>query len=212
MKFLNFLLLGFVLLIGCSCAGAGIKPPKDTNTQTMSLAEFQYGVTVRIYVKCGKDESTGSGVAVGSDRLVTAQHVIDCAETPEITIKTFDTRNTLAVIIRQDAEMDFAVLSVSKEFFKFWAIPAPIILPLDAVVASIGGDYVVFLCKKTGRVFKQDKEFIFHTIWIKRGNSGGPLFYRGQLVGINVRATMDPMREYAALAIPATLWAPLLLE
>jgi S1-C subfamily serine protease len=203
MKLVASLYIG-VLLFLTSCATAPHYVPP--------LAEWQYSTTVRVMVVCPDGSGgIGTGVAIGPNRVLTANHVVNACEGIRIAVIGYDTEIREALLGTFDASADAATLSTGGTPFEHYAKVSRLPLKLDDRVCSVGGDNAVMFMKKCGNVFLLELEghVVYSTIPTVRGNSGGPLFRGNELVGIIVAARTDPNFERVSRASGVPAWAHL---
>jgi S1-C subfamily serine protease len=135
--------------------------------------------------------SDGSGVAISSHQILTANHVIDgCTR---VTIPSYS--NSVATVGARDPATDLAVLSISWEMSEsnivsFRVEPFRIGDPVIVVGYPLHGYMASSLNLTTGNVsamagYKDDPNSYTITAPVQPGNSGGPVLDdNGHLIGI----------------------------
>jgi S1-C subfamily serine protease len=137
----------------------------------------------------------GSGVVVGSNLVLTAKHVADHQNDPcGLTIKTHDGTEYKVNGVINDPNSDAALLTIDGEF----SVPALLVscdIPrVGEDITVIGTPYDVRLqnCLLIGRVVKSgvelddEKNIIMIDAHSGPGCSGGPMLYKGKVIGIVV--------------------------
>jgi len=149
------------------------------------------------------ERGTGSGFIIGSDgRLITNAHVVDGAETVQVTLKDGTTYE--GEVLGTDSFTDVAVIKIEAENLPTvdfgdaenlipgeWAIAIGNPLGLDNTV-TVG--IISALGRSSTQVGVPDKRvrFIQTDAAINPGNSGGPLLNsQGEVIGINTAIRAD---------------------
>ena len=140
--------------------------------------------------------STGSGVVVGEDLILTGAHVVANSTFIQVQ-KSEDPRKAIAEVCSISHDCDLALLKVQeKDFLKGSTPPKIGGLPslrdrVSVVGFPIGGDEVSITEGVVSRVEVQryshsQRELLAVTVdaAINKGNSGGPVFKDGEIVGI----------------------------
>ncbi len=157
--------------------------------------------------------STGSGVLLGPDRVLTGAHVV--ADATFLQVQTvFDPEKTVATVEAVCHDADLALLRVSAPFED--VEPAALgELParrdrVSVVGFPIGGEEVSITEGVVSRLEVQEythsqRHLLAITVdaAINEGNSGGPVFHEGLVVGIAFQGLDDA--ENIGEAVPATL-------
>src|SRR6185437_2608521 len=139
-------------------------------------------------------KATGSGVIVDAAQgyVLTNNHVIDNAETIEVTTK--DNRHFSARLVGRDEDTDIAVLKIDASNLKAVPLGDSDRLQVGDFVVAIGNPFGLGQTVTSGIVsalgrslgIEGYEDFIQTDASINPGNSGGPLVdLRGRLVGIN---------------------------
>jgi Do/DeqQ family serine protease len=139
-------------------------------------------------------QATGSGVIVDAARgyVLTNNHVVDKAETIEVTTK--DNRHFTAKLVGSDEETDIAVLKIDGGALKAVPLGDSDRLQVGDFVVAIGNPFGLGQTVTSGIVsalgrslgIEGYEDFIQTDASINPGNSGGPLVdLKGRLVGIN---------------------------
>ncbi len=195
------LVLFAAFLMSCtSCSGIG------TNLSRSPME--MHNATVRIETTCGEDVSWGSGVIVSRDRVVTANHVVQCTPLPglpifmpptKITIDAGDGVKREAMIDVQigDGAKDIARLLLAESTFgdEFYTPVTIGETPQlgDTVCQTSSVPRWTYRC---GPVQTTDG-YIRVEMRTEHGNSGAGLYNnRGQLVGIIVQLWVCEGNEF----------------
>lgn len=144
--------------------------------------------------KRSQQSSLGSGVILNKNGyIITNHHVI--AEADEIRVALSDGRETLALLVGSDSELDLALLKVNLTDLPTIEFANDMNLRIGDVVLAIGNPFglgqtvTMGIISATGRKnmnLSSVTDFIQTDAAINQGNSGGALVNsRGQLVGIN---------------------------
>lgn len=196
------LLSVFLGLLACAPSAPTVPHP------TFALSDASAS-TLRVVSISGEDLSSGSGVAVAANMVLTNRHVIANALHDGLNFQIYVFDNTAGfprrvnAIIAQDPRLDLAILYVRG----ITSTPATLALAppnqLDAVTAlgfpastdEIFNRLQDSVSATSGQVTAMDQgplgelgpvALVMHTATINPGNSGGPLFNAcGQLSGIN---------------------------
>ena len=169
-------------------------------------AEKQYRATVRIETACSDGAKYyGSGVIVGSHKVLTATHVIQC-EDGYGTYKIMDSAGNIyaaeigheAIITDASSLLAHTPLPNAKPDLQF-TVPGR-----GSEICSVGGDGRTHLLRKCGEIIEKTGKVIPYSDWrvyayatsicIVAGNSGGPVFYNGKVIGLVV-ASRQPWKE-----------------
>jgi S1-C subfamily serine protease len=146
----------------------------------------------------------GSGVLVSADGIViTALHVVDGADTIELTFATGDTAT--GAVVEEQPQKDLAFLQVDR--LPEGATPAVLgdpTLPVGSEAYAVGSPYGLFGSLSAGVISGRDRSFrspdsgvtitglLQFDAAVNPGNSGGPLLDRGgRVIGI-VIALLNP--------------------
>lgn len=212
-----FLMLVAMALPGCSPKPSGPPPP-----QRMFSLEAAAKSTVRIASLSGRADnpslSTGSGVVVAPNFILTNRHVVEEALADGLNFRIYFWDNSagfprpVSAIIETDARLDLALLYVkgaTSTPVTFALAPPTQLEPVTALgfpattdtifdriqesVSATTGQVTAF---NTGPVSELGPiDLILHTATLNPGNSGGPLFNAcGDLVAINTLKG-DPSRS-----------------
>jgi S1-C subfamily serine protease len=195
---------------------AALPPPVVTTPNDVidySVAE-QVGSAVAasvVAVRVGGDggHTVGSGVAIGSDRIMTAAHLLNGAS--EVSVVTTGGDQLAARVVGADAQTDLALLAVSGGDLQLAPMarstPPKIGQPIVAVSADRGGHYSVSIDVVSDRDAMVDTGtgvdvagLLETGLTVQPSMAGGALVDAGgNLVGVLTRAT-DGMPD--GLAIP----------
>jgi S1-C subfamily serine protease len=161
--------------------------------------------------------STGSGVIVGPDRILTGAHVVANATFVQVQ-KQDDPTKVTARVLAISHDCDLALLQVDDRGFTRGIPPARIgTLPrlreaVQVVGYPIGGEEVSITEGVVSRIEVQRYEHSQRHLLavtvdaaINEGNSGGPVFARGRVVGIAFQALPDA--ENIGEMVPAPIIA-----
>ena len=197
-------------LVGGLVVGVFMTQAPDESTTWPTYADVYQDVSpsvVNVAVS-GTDALEGTGFAVGTDKVVTARHLVAGAE--RITIRGLDGVVFDAVVLGADARTDLALLDVPGAQFQ----PARLgrshgVLVGDTVLA-IGNPYglghslaqgIVGGAQRAINSAEGDAAFIQLSIPLNPGNSGGPIVDdRGLVVG--VLAGTHAQGQSIAFAVP----------
>jgi serine protease Do len=141
----------------------------------------------------GQRSGLGSGFIVDpSGYVVTNQHVVDGAQTIEVTFS--DGRTLTGKVVGSDPETDLALIKVEASGLPTLPLGRSSELKVGEPVMAIGNPFgldhtvTVGIISGTGRVIGAGRydDFLQTDAAINPGNSGGPLINtRGQVIGIN---------------------------
>ena len=159
--------------------------------------------------------STGSGVIIGKNRVLTGAHVVANSTFLQVQ-KPSDPDKVVAKILAISHDSDLALLEVEDASFTRGVRPAQIgDLPRlrDQVAVAgypVGGDEVSITEGVVSRIEVQRYEHSQRHLLavtvdaaINEGNSGGPVFHKGKVVGIAFQALPDA--ENIGEMVPAPL-------
>lgn len=190
-----------------------IHPPPYVIPPREGLASF------RVYVACQSDEgryAMGSGVAIASDRILTARHVVDVCQRHQqeilfISVLGADRYLRMAKVERgaADTEVDVVKLIVDPGFLSPAEIHNPI-WPSSGTFCMVAGDHeeLTFI-RRCGQLAFWDAKYVTFDMEAIPGNSGGGVFdSENRLVAI-VRAIAFFGSKKRLVAVPARKWTDL---
>jgi hypothetical protein len=184
------LVLLVALLANVSCAH--YPDPQRESADVSRTLKQQAEASVAIYTECG----SGSGVLVNGNTVITAFHVVNCADWPEtavarlITVRTSDKRSSTAVLKVNDGGRDLASLTLNEPFEGVTPIAVRMAVDNEPICAATSVPERAFRC---GFVKGFDGPRLFGDVLVRSmniwyGNSGSGVYGRdGALVGIAVR-------------------------
>lgn len=159
--------------------------------------------------------STGSGVVIGANRILTGAHVVANATFVQVQ-KQSDPKKFTARVLAISHDCDLALLEVEDKAFTRGIKPAVVgDLPklrdeVQVVGYPIGGEEVSITEGVVSRIEVQRYEHSQRHLLavtvdaaINEGNSGGPVFARGKVVGIAFQALPDA--ENVGEMVPAPI-------
>ena len=143
-----------------------------------------------VVVRTG-DNSLGTGFFVKPDVVLTNWHVV--GERKFVEMKMYDGQETFGKVLAKDARLDLALVKVQSRGkpVRFYSDKT---VDLGETVEAIGHPKglefsitrgVVSSLRKIERDGGKEVLFIQTDAPINKGNSGGPLFLRGKVVGVN---------------------------
>lgn len=161
--------------------------------------------TVQIDVSCGTSDrtSSGTGVMVSERHVLTAAHVVDCADIPTVRVTYLGQsgpRTIRMVVTREDADADIARLEIaSAESFQL-GIKPPLLRAADpgnevcAELALAGHP-----SRSCGTIVSEWT--VAANMQTQQGDSGAPVFCdRGTLVGLVITSGVsDRGRPYSRI-------------
>jgi S1-C subfamily serine protease len=147
--------------------------------------------------------STGSGVIIGRNRILTGAHVVANATFLQVQ-KPSDPNKVVARILQVSHDSDLALLEVDDPAFTHGIRPAeigelPRLRDEVAVVGyPVGGDELSITEGVVSRIevqrYEHSQRYLLAVTVdaaINEGNSGGPVFCRGKVVGVAFQALDD---------------------
>ncbi|HEB54240.1 MAG TPA: trypsin-like serine protease [bacterium] len=159
--------------------------------------------------------STGSGVIVGAQRILTGAHVVANSTFVQVQ-KQSDVKKVAARVVAISHDCDLALLEIEDRAFTRGIKPAVVgDLPklrddVQVVGYPIGGEEVSITEGVVSRIEVQRYEHSQRHLLavtvdaaINEGNSGGPVFGRGKIVGIAFQALPDA--ENVGEMVPAPI-------
>lgn len=192
--------------------GKSTEPQFDVITMSkgkiISNLDEAIEATVTVQVK----EGHGSGFKVSSDgHIITNFHVVANSK-DDITVITKDNQRFKAKIIRQNEELDLALIKIDSKFEKHFAIPQDANYSTGQDVFVVGTPQTIELGQTitkgiiSGSRVNEGTKLIQTDASINGGNSGGPMISTdGKLIGI-VNAKLSGFGvEGIGFAIPAAL-------
>jgi S1-C subfamily serine protease len=191
-----------------------VEPKEELNTLTLNKGKYIDNLddaldgTATIKVK----EGHGSGFKVSSDGyLITNYHVVANSK-DDITVITRDNKEYKATIVRQNEQLDLALIKIDAEFEKHFRIKDEKNYSTGENVFIVGTPKSIELGQTltkgiiSGYREKEGIKLIQTDASINGGNSGGPMINKeGELIGV-VNAKFSGIGiEGIGFAIPATL-------
>lgn len=147
--------------------------------------------------------STGSGVVIGKGRILTGAHVVANATFLQVQ-KPSDPNKVVARIVAISHDRDLALLEVDDPSFTRGIRPAEIgQLPrlrdeVSVIGYPVGGDELSITEGVVSRIevqrYEHSQRYLLAVTVdaaINEGNSGGPVFCRGKVVGVAFQALTD---------------------
>ncbi len=161
-----------------------------------------------VVVKTGS--GLGSGFYVNDDEIVTNYHVIENAR--NITVIDKDKKRSSAVVIKKDLKRDLALLKTNAKGKKVSFFDGAI--KQGSKVEALGhprgkkfsiSQGIVSAIRKESSVYNvsgfDNVLFIQTDAAINKGNSGGPLFMGGKVVGVNTQGLSKKTSEGMGFAV-----------
>ena len=177
--------------------------PKNNNYEILD-SRFESVVVVKT------GSGLGSGFYVKDDEIITNYHVIEKAN--NITIIDKDRKRSSAIVIKKDLKRDLALLKTNakgkkvsffngaiKQGSKVEALGHPRGKKFSisqGIVSAIRNESSVYNVSGTDNVL-----FIQTDAAINKGNSGGPLFLGGKVVGVNTQGLSKKTSEGMNFAV-----------
>ena len=184
----------------------------EIKTSSVSTDRFYHQ-----YVTSG----AGSGVIITQSNeagyLLTNHHVIDGAT--EVTVRLTNTEEYKAQVLGSDAELDLAVLRITKKSAEAFTV-APIgdssklavgqqVIAIGNPLGSLGGtvtDGIISALDRNVTIDNVSMVLLQHNAAINPGNSGGGLFdAMGNLIGVVNAKTSETGIEGLGFAIPVNI-------
>ena len=178
-----------------------IKENKDNSSKNISSKEDPRFETVVVIETLN---SLGSGFFVKPNQIVTNFHVVDGAK--RITIKNFKGERSSAKILKIDTRRDLALLetNIRGNAVKFYNSEIYPGLEVEAIGHPNGLDYsltkgVVSNIRDYSSTYNvtqnANTKFIQTDVAINSGNSGGPLFHKEFVIGVNTQGLIKSKFE-----------------
>jgi S1-C subfamily serine protease len=199
----SYILLLSLLAACSSCAGT-FQPP-----EVPSVDDPTYASSYRLRVLCPDlSGSAGSAVAISSQHLLTARHVVDCDGVDPLQItaidmagESFDVDLDLLPVDGTDAAR---LVSITRKL-PSWSTLSYRNPPLGELVCIVGGDSPdIRGMRKCGYVAPSVEEYLTVALHVVPGNSGGPAFDSyGYVLGIVSMGNWNASSENYVLLVPS---------
>lgn len=168
------------------------------------VAEALRRSTVQIIIGRGRQQGSGSGVALADERVLTNAHVV---RGEQISIESWEGRALRASLVKMDRRRDLALLHAPGLDVTVGHLGDSDQLRVGTPVVAVGNPLGFTGAVSSGIVHRLGPAFPFSALpWIHAdvrlapGNSGGPLAdFQGRIVGINTMIVSGGI----ALAIPS---------
>ena len=170
---------------------------KETDYEARPLNDPRFDNVVAIYTGEG---SLGAGFYVRPDIVLTNWHVVDKSQYVEL--KTYDGLETFGKVLAKDVRLDLALVKVQKRGKPVTLYKARD-LNLGDTVEAIGHPRqleftitrgIISAVRKHANVNGvggKDVLYVQTDAPLSPGNSGGPLFLRDKVIGVNTWARVD---------------------
>jgi hypothetical protein len=188
-------LAGLLVLLLAAVANAGCQHPQEPIEPTLEPTRPQAQraeSAVEIYTECG----SGTGVLVNGTQVLTASHVVNCAEWPEmqaakyIAVRTLDKQTSIAMVDINDGERDLARLTLQTRVAGIWPVSIRMAVEGETICAATARPERAFRCGTVDgfRGPRSWGDVIIKGANIWYGNSGSGVYGAdGALIGIAVR-------------------------
>lgn len=181
-------------------AAAYVSPPHSAPTTIMvERTAYRVPVTDAATLLIRTKDGLGTGFNVGNGRIVTAAHVVKGSDT--VTIKTYDGRVGTAKVEVFDDAGDLAVLLTSMVMME---------AEVDCRAAAVG-DNIMSIGNPLGQEFVSafgriagaprtvgDRSMYVTDMTTVMGQSGGPVFRDGRVIGVVSAVMLAPLKNGAS--------------
>ena len=162
--------------------------PKSKNSISGVIADSRFNSVVVVETGTGQ----GTGFYVSDDVLLTAYHVVENHSL--VKLRLFDGSETSGRVIAHDLRLDLALIKTNHRGKALNIHSGPIVLGgnVEAIGHPSGLDFsitrgVVSSLRKMDSLYVKGApkvEFVQSDTPISPGNSGGPLFLKGNVIGV----------------------------
>ncbi len=173
--------------------GSDLRSNRSDSSTTLADERFDSVVIVK------NSNSIGTGFYVTPDLVLTAYHVVDKANLVEMTF--YDGTKTYGKVIDHDVRLDLALIKsqTTGKPVKIFSGPIRLGETVEAIGHPKGYEFTITrgvvsaVRKQSGATLKNSAlvEFVQTDTPISPGNSGGPLFLRDAVVGVNDWVRVD---------------------
>ena len=181
----------------------GTKEKKSKKVKTASLSSSKYEIKDErfnsvVVIKTGS--GMGTGFYISEDEILTNYHVIE--DSMSISIIDQNRKRSSAVVLKKDLKRDLALLktNLKGEPVKFYNGQLKQGEMVEALGHPKGRKFSltkgwISAIRKWDSIYSatgnKDVLFIQTDAAINSGNSGGPLFYKNKVVGVNTQKMVD---------------------
>lgn len=178
-------------------AAAFIRKPNNPAPLTLAVERVAYSAptTDAATVLIQRPDSKGTGFHIGNGTIVTAAHVVAGAKT--VSLKTIDGRITSASVDLVDEKADVAFLHTKARMLAadLDCRTAKVGEPIVAIGNPLGLEFVTAF----GKIAGEPREYMFRSLYVTdittvMGQSGGPVFANGKVIGVTSAVMVAPMR------------------
>lgn len=212
--------MAVLVLAVLSCSIAPVyRNPRFSSAKAQAIAEASVAINVVCHAGAESEFpytfSSGSGVLVGKDKVITARHVIDCTDEEDTSVSpmpvAIEVRNRYgksvsAVISKHaDNDADATLLSLMESIETNYTVTYSEGLPKIGEKLCISTGYSpvgpgVYKCGYAA--FYYDEQIVME-IHIVPGNSGSAVYNEaGRYVGIAAAGIWHPSKENMVLIVP----------
>lgn len=167
----------------------------------LNLGQQEQSV-VLVDSECGEIHKQGTGVLISSKHVLTAAHVVACADLPTVTVTLAGGERRRFVV-----EMDDLLFGSGKDLARLQVMSSERLAGVPPLTARANG--YVNVTTQHGHVLGYLKGTRVYATGIKLGDSGSPVYQAGALVGIVTATYSDGKRQVGAeIELVTSRWIP----
>lgn len=198
MALIAFGAFAVVAVIFAPSAAAYIFPPvPPAKTVMVERAAFSAPVMADASLLIRRPNGLGSAFHIGGGRIVTAAHVVAGAKV--VSIKSWDGRVSSATVVAVDEKTDVAILQTNMKLLAadMSCAAVPVGTSLTAIGNPLGQEFVTVWGKIAGAPRDGLGRLLYVTdMTTVMGQSGGPVFADGRVVGITSAVMIAPLQAF----------------
>lgn len=192
-------------------AAAFIARPINPAPLTLAVERVAYRapVTDAATVLIQRPNSKGTGFHIGGGRIITAAHVVNGAKT--VSLKSYDGRISSATVVKVDTKTEIAILQTKMRLLsaELDCGTVPVGTAISAIGNPLGQEFITAFGRIAGspREMPHAKSVYVTDMTTVMGQSGGPVFAEGRVVGVVSAVMLAPFELVGNVAPDSGVYA-----